>query len=273
MEEAVSDVLAARTHGLDGMSRMVSVSFAVHVGVLAALFVIPQLWLPRHQAPVKVITISLGGTPGPKVPGLTAASARAVEQAIPQPKRPEPTPAATSKPPDTAAAPAKAVTKPTTPAPAPRPAKPSAPDPLRYYTLNNAPTSNKPVTGPQRQTGTAQSETGVKGIGTGLASGGVSGVTLDVPFCCMDYIGNVVDRIKAHWQNSPVKGTNIIKFTIERDGRIEISSIQIEQPSGLTELDLTSRRALLLTGQVGPLPAGFAGPRLTVHLTVEYGGS
>jgi TonB family protein len=136
---------------------------------------------------------------------------------------------------------------------------------------DTAPVSSKPTTGAQKQAGTAQSETGVKGLGTGLASGGTGGIKLDVPFCCPDYLNLVVSRIREHWQDLPVKGSNVIKFTIEKNGAI--SGIEIEDSSHIDELDLTSRRALLQTPQLLPLPAGFAGPRLTVHLTVVYGGS
>jgi outer membrane biosynthesis protein TonB len=251
---------------------MVTTSFAAHGVVLAALFIVPQF--VSHPPPAVVMTISLSGsTPGPQVQGMTAASARPVEEVAPPPRRPEPTPVATAKPNDATAEPTtipKSKPAASTPAPTAPPKPP--PDLRKIYAINDtAPTSSKPTTGRQAQAGTAQSETGVKGLGTGLASGGAGGVKLDVAFCCNEYLELVVSRIREHWQDLPVKGSNVIKFTIEKDGAI--NGIQIETPSGTEDLDLMSRRALLQTPKLSPLPSGFSGPRLTVHLTVVYGGS
>jgi TonB family protein len=270
MHEAVTDILAARHQQTDHISRMLTMSFAAHGVLLAALFIVPRFL--SHQPPPIVMTISLGGTPGPPVAGMTAASGRPVEEVTPQPRRPEPTPIATAKPSDATAEPLKPAIRPkaaTTPVMAP--AKP-APDPRKYYSLDtNTPTSNKPTTGTQLRTGTSQAETNVKGLGSGLASGGTGGVKLDVDFCCPDYIALAVDRIREHWQDFPVKGTNIVRFTIERDGTIK--SVTIEQSSRVESLDLESKRALLETPKLPPLPVGFSDQRLTVHLTVVYGGS
>ena len=49
MREAVSDVIALRAHDARGLSRMISWSLAVHVGVLAAVAIAPRGWLERQK--------------------------------------------------------------------------------------------------------------------------------------------------------------------------------------------------------------------------------
>jgi outer membrane biosynthesis protein TonB len=206
--------------------------------------------------------------------GLSTVGARPVEQAAPPPKRRAIIEPAAAKP-KSMSEPIKTAekTKPPTPDPAKSPPKPAAAEVLQnYYSAETTSSVRKPVAGPKPAPGTSIAETGVQGLGAGLSSGGTGGVTLDVPFCCMDYVQVVVDKIREQWQNQPVKGTNIVKFTIEKSGAIDPTSIQIEQTSRNDSLDGESKRALYLA-RLPPLPQPFTGPRLTVHLTVVYGGS
>src|SRR2546427_830056 len=82
--------------------------------------------------------------------------------------------------------------------------------------------------------------------------GGGSGSTLDVgDFCCPDYLVLMVERIRSGWvQQAEVAGTVVVKFTIERDGRITQTSV--EQSSGYATLDLNAQRAVAVTRQLTP---------------------
>jgi TonB family protein len=60
----------------------------------------------------------------------------------------------------------------------------------------------------------------------------------------------------------------VVKFTIRRDGML--TQVDVEQPSGQAMLDLESRRAVLMTRQLPPLPREFTPPHLTVELTFTY---
>jgi TonB family protein len=62
--------------------------------------------------------------------------------------------------------------------------------------------------------------------------------------------------------------TTLMKFTIERDGRL--TAIELEKSSGSPALDLMAQRALTLTRQLPPLPPAFTEPSLTVHMQFEY---
>jgi TonB family protein len=75
--------------------------------------------------------------------------------------------------------------------------------------------------------------------------------------------------IQRNWNSrQQVAGRTVMKFTIERDGRI--SSMEVERSSGYFALDQMSQRALLLTRQFPPLPAQYTESQLTVHLVFEY---
>jgi TonB family protein len=122
------------------------------------------------------------------------------------------------------------------------------------------------------QTGSAVAETSARGQGFGLSMGGGagSGSTLDVAdFCCPDYLVLMVERIRSSWvQQAEVAGTVIVKFTIERDGRI--SQTSVEKSSGYPTLDQNAQRAVVVTRQLPPLPTAFPNPILTVHLNFQY---
>ena len=129
-----------------------------------------------------------------------------------------------------------------------------------------------PTHGPEEKTGTAVAETGARGEGFGLSSGGGPGAgsTLDVAnFCCPDYLVLMTERIKSAWsQNQGVAGQSVIKFTIQRDGRL--TDATVEKTSGSPALDLTALRAIVVTKQIPPLPGAFPNPTLTVHLNFAY---
>jgi TonB family protein len=256
MIEAVSDIIAARSREPRGLSKMVAVSVLVHVLGLGVLAFAPT---PNYDEPPRtVMTISLGGAPGPRAGGMTAIGGRAVQavqpteaprlrsEAPPAPTKPEmtlPTPNAKPRPPQTR------------PTQAPRES-----------------TGRTPSTGPEPREGSARVETGARGQGFGLSTGGgggTAGATVDVAnFCCPDYLETVVQRIQQNWAHQQnVTGQVIVKFTIQRDGTI--SQAVVERPSGFVALDSAAHRAVQLA-RVPPLPAQFQNPDLTVHLRFEY---
>jgi TonB family protein len=105
-----------------------------------------------------------------------------------------------------------------------------------------------------------------------LSTGGGpgEGSTLDVAdFCCPDYLVLMTERIKSAWdQNQGVAGQTVVRFTIQRDGRL--TEAVVEKPSGYPPLEFFALRAVLMTRQLPPLPAAFTNPSLTVHLNFNY---
>jgi TonB family protein len=206
--------------------------------------------------PATVMTISLGGAPGPRAGGMTPMGGRPVQQAVPETPRARPEPV---RPP---AAKAPEMTIPD------RTAK-RAPRERLNSTTEEARGSN-PTRGPREQLGSAVAETGGQGLGLGLSTGGGgTGGEINVGnFCCPEYLSTMLQLIQRNWnKQQQVTGTATMRFTIRRDG--SMLDVQIARSSGYAALDLASQRALMLT-RLPPLPAAYTNPQLTIHLTFEY---
>ena len=255
MTETVTDIIVARSRQPEGLQAMVLWSAVGHVVLVALLLLSGARVVEDRQQPV--MTISLGGVPGPRSGGLTQMGARAVqEQAPPEiPARPAITP------------PAAVAPKMTLPDPKSKPAPQPKPDKAPPES-----TAKRANTGPQPTEGNARAETLVpRGQGFGLSSGGGAGgpVQVDVTdFCCPDYLAQLTTFIQRSWdQNQGVVGSTTVRFTIARDGTIQAP--QVERPSGFIALDNSAMRAVQIT-RLPPLPAAFQNPSLTVHMRFDY---
>lgn len=256
MIEAVSDIIAARSREPEGLNRMIAVSVAVHALVVAAFMFAPKPDF-SDDVPRTVMTVSLGGAPGPRT-GMTAMGGRAVQA-------PEPLDSRRSR----------AETAPAPKAPEmslPRPNERPRPTQARPNQAPRESTARTPSTGPEPREGSARADTGARGQGFGLSGGGGGGggAQLDVAnFCCPEYVSTFVQRIQQNWNpNQGVTAQVVVKFTIQRDGTI--TDAQVERPSGFMALDMAAHRAVLATARVPPLPAQFPNPTLTVHLRFDY---
>lgn len=257
MREIVSDILVERARHDDGVARMLPVSLAAHAVVLLALFLMPRDW----HAPVEprtVMTISLGGTPGPRTGGMTAIGGRAVQEVAPPQARPQPPAPPAPKAPEMVLPQQKTAARPT---PAPKVDKPV--DQAR---------ARRPAFGTEIQEGSARVETGARGSNFGLTTGGGSGTGgyLDVGnFCCPEYLQTMLQLIQKNWNaQQTVSGQSQVKFTIQRDGTL--TAIELEKPSGYFALDREAQRAVLVTKRLPPLPRQFPEDHLTVHLIFQY---
>jgi protein TonB len=258
----VTDVLRDRMQTPAGLQKMISLSIAAHALLAAALIVSRGGLLGRHDASPTLMTISIAGSAGPENGGMTALGGRPVQQVTP------PEDAAKR---EAVRAPAAKAPDMTVPMPNARTVKPStapsvkqAPDEARGRT---------PTRGKEPAFGSAIAETGVRGQGFGLSTGGGAGTgsTLEITgdFCCPEYLTTMTMRIRAAWnQNQGAQGTSLIRFTIQRDGRI--TDATIFQPSGTTTLDTAALRAVLATRTLPPLPDAFPNPTLTMRLSFIY---
>jgi TonB family protein len=272
--EAVTAVLLDRAREPRGLSRTLAGSLALHALVVAAVVFGPARWLAGTvtDAPRVVMNVSLGGAGrGPDVGGANPLGGRPVQQvATKAPSvRPEPVRPPAAKTP-AMALPAPAAAK----KPRGKPAKAEPvklePPPPEVKSAPEGATGRTPITGPEEKFGSSFAETGVSGLGLGLATGGGgTGASLDVgDFCCPEYLGIMTRRIKENWDlRQGVSGTTVMRFTISRDGRI--TDIGVEQSAGYV-LDLTAQRSLQRVRQLPPLPAAYAFPTLTVYLKFEY---
>ena len=257
----VTDVLRDRMEAPAGLQHMAAVSVLLHGAVLAAVVLAPGGWFARRaEEPRTVMTISLGGgTPGPENGGMTNIAGRAVQA---------------EKPPD---APREAVRTPAAKTPEMTVPVPGA-KPLRASTtpVKEGPDSARgrtPARGAETVPGTAVAETGVRGLGFGLSTGGGAGTgsRLDITgdFCCPDYLLLMVEKIRSNWSSRvDAAGETLVMFTILKDGRIV--EPRTERSSGYSALDLNAVRALVYTRQLPALPDAFSNPSLTVHLNFQY---
>jgi TonB family protein len=256
--DAVSQVLVARGGDAAGLDRTLGASAVAHLVLLAIVALLPAGWLGAKPADEdrNVMMIDLAGGDGPRSGGMTAIGGRPVQALKPvEPKK-------TIEPVRPPAAAEPKMIEPTKTAPKKQeaPVKTRTPDAK----------SRTPIRGEEIQKGSAVAQTGAKGQGFGLTTGGGgTGAQLDVgDFCCPEYITTMRDLINRSWNSKQqVEATTIMKFTIQRDGTL--TDIQVERSSGQAGLDFTAQRALVLT-KLPPLPAGYPNPSLTVHLTFEF---
>ena len=260
MNDGVSAAITARWREDDGLGAMTGVSLVVHAVLFATLLVLPGEWTARHGAQDReVMTISLGGAPGPRSGGMTAMGGRPVQQvAPPEPKaRPEPPRAPAAKPPE--------MIEPTKAAPK----KPTPPVAVPRTTTEQAP-GKVPIRGAQVQAGSAVAQTGGTGIGFGLSTGGGgTGGEINLgDFCCPDYLETMLQIIQRNWDpRQQVSGVSAVRFTVQRDG--SVSDAQLAAPSGYAVLDLTAQRAIL-TSRLPPLPRAYTNNQLTITLSFRY---
>lgn len=245
----VTDVIVARQQLTDPLGGVLFWSVGAHVAMVAVLAFGFGWGTTANEPPTTVMTISLAGAPGPRAGGMTPMAGR--EVAAPAPK-PDAAPAPT---------PPKPAAREALPAPKPRPA--TAARTTRPGTAK--PTEEEPTPG------ATKTETGARGQGFGLSTGGSggSGVQLEVgDFCCPEYLQQLVGLIQQNWQQKQgVAGSTIMRFTITRRGSIE--GVQVFQTSGFLALDLAAQQALLRT-RLPELPPQYPNQTLTMRVTFEY---
>jgi protein TonB len=85
----------------------------------------------------------------------------------------------------------------------------------------------------------------------------------------------MVAKIRLHWyQNMPevirlgLKGVVVIRFTIQRDGRI--TDITTLQSSGVPPFDFAAAKAIELASPLAPLPKDFPEPDERVTAAFYY---
>lgn len=244
----------------DRFAKYFGMAIAAHIAAVIAVAVMPSEWLGQHhEAETNVMYISLAGSDGQETSGLREIAARPVQQATPEPVRPQhQAPAETP--------PVMAIPDPA----APRVKTPPKPAPQTPIKTSEPSNSRTPIRGAETREGQARIDTGATtgADGLSLGSSGTGGETNLSNFCCPGYIKSMSAAIRRTWkQNQGVAGANTVRFTIERDGRV--TDVQLVDASGIYALDRESQAAML-NAKMPPLPAEFTEPRLIVRLIFEY---
>ena len=260
MKNDTSQVLSKRSDTGDRLRRHVMVSLTAHGLVLGTLLFGPTAWIQGDEAEVfNIMSIRLGGAEGPGEGGLTPLGARPIQEVIsmPEARRPQ----WIQPPADTA--PDVVVPAEEAPRLEPKSEVETAPEEARGRQLTR---------GPRLQNGMAMADTGAKGMGVGLSAGGLGGTGTEISlanFCCPEYLGTMMSLIQQRWDsNQRTTGVTIVRFTVQRNGSIK--GVGVDRSSGYTALDLSAKRAVLMTKQLPPLPSAFTENGLTVRLTFEY---
>jgi TonB family protein len=240
----------------DRFAKYFGYALATHVVMIVVLAVMPSGWIGREgDAERDVMFISLAGNDGQETTGLREIAARPVQQATPEPVRPQ-YQAPAEKAPEMAIP--ERVTK-----------TPPKPAPANVETAER-PSRRTPIRGAEVREGQARIDTGAitGGDGLSLGSSGTGGETDLSNFCCPGYIQSMSAAIRRNWkQQQGVAGVNTVRFTIERDG--SVTGVQLIEASGIYALDRESQSTMLNVRLPG-LPAEFTEQRLTIRLIFEY---
>lgn len=259
MEAIVSDILQNRKREPGGLKKTAAISLAAHAAAIAVMLMVPSVMPRAAQPPRVVMTLSLGGAPGPNTGGMQMIGGKPIQAALPS------TDPQIAKP----IQPSLASTPPTMVLPDPKQKPRTPPKPTA---ASKDPKGTAVGKGFETQAGTTKVDTGAKGQGFGLSSGGMGGqggVKVPDNFCCMEYISDMVERIKRNWnQNQKIAGQVVMSFVIQRNGLI--TDIAVAESSRNAVLDLAAQRALVNTRAVGPLPSAYTGQRLPIELVFEY---
>lgn len=249
MEDRVGDLLAERAALDTGAAGGIILSVALHAAI-TAVAVYAALHHPPPQE-VQMVTIRLA----PMTPANVAPAKRGAAAPKPVPKLTEPTPVVE------------------TPKPAPvveKPSKKTAPtSPFGKSTKKGADVVPPPPPPPVSAAhGTGTGAGGTAGVAdVPIGSAGVTGIEGDFPYTL--YIERMKQLIGTHWLRPQVAPgtTTTIYYEIERDGSIR--NARIETASGNGTADRAALRAILEASPLPPLPFGYSGTYLGVHLTFK----
>lgn len=250
MQDRVADVLAQRAALDRGPAAGVAISIVLHCalfggGVYAAL----------HASPpeaVKMVTIEFASMPAVQSPTASKPAARKVEAPKieePKPVIQEPAPVAADAPP-------------------PRPPeKNTAPmSPFGRSTKKGSEAPAVPITSAPSMAG----EPGMVPTSTApavpIGGSGITGLEGgNFPYTL--YIQGMHRKVGSGWFRPQVAdgATVIVYFRILRDGRI--TDAKVETASGIGTFDRAALSAVLSASPLNPLPFGYSGTYLGVHIT------
>ncbi|MGH9381837.1 MAG: energy transducer TonB [Thermoanaerobaculia bacterium] len=274
MREPIDDQLARRRAQLRSRRRLTGwgPSFALHLGIVLALFVGPRLFADPHE-PLEYVSVqimplqALGQRdaqpaaeptrPEPEPP----APEPEIPEPEPEPELPEPDPEATVVEPQPTPEPApEPEQRPQTPAD-PTPSQPSTPPPS---------VPERPPSGEAETSGTPGRLGSPEGDPRGTSPLGTTLGGLDNPdFTYSYYLDQMLALIDEGWR-PPVTGERLeamVHFRILRDGTIK--DLELMTSSGNSAFDLAGLRAVQSASPLPPLPFGYRHDTLGVNLILH----
>jgi TonB family protein len=259
MRDAVDSVIEAREALDHGFSGSLAMSGLVHGLIVGGAFL--AAFLAPKEPLVKIaqgFTVLMAGgrgnpNPAPQAPAPPATQpAKAEPEAKPEPppqiaKPPQPVERQGLPDPDVKKPTTKPSARPEPPGPAPRSAAAASAAPARAAGGGGTGTANEPI-------GLSVLPDGA-GVGTGNGAGDY-------------YIAGIQRKIWQIWLQQ-VKQTFpqpvIVTFTLNPDGSVPLSSVQITQTSGVAMLDLAARRAVQTAAPFSAFPKDYAIRPITIQ--------
>jgi periplasmic protein TonB len=233
MQDRVAEVLAQRARLDTGGAAGVLVSILLH-SALAAAAVYAAMHAKAPQV-VSTLNIKFAPMPAPIVPAAPKEAPKPVAPRI-EPPKPEPIKKVESK---------KAPEKNTVP--------------LSTFGKSTKKGSENPLPPPPA---TSHQQPATPPVAPGVTAQFEGG---DFPYTI--YIDRMRTLIGSHWFRPQVGAgaTTVIYFVIDRDGTIR--DVKTETSSGNDAIDRAAMRAVMEATPLPPLPFGYAGTYLGVHLT------
>jgi TonB family protein len=244
--DPVSEELARRSQMPWPWRSSLAVALAAHLALVATVLLAPAG--PRTRLILPSVRVKLGVT--------LPAAPKAVAPA-PGSEKPAPHPAPPARP-----KPRQQPRESRKPLRSPAKAAPAAVAPARTREAPAAPTTDEEEPGP-----TPATATGGAARSGGIAVGG-AGPT-DEAFPYGYYLNRLLGMIESNWFRPPVPpGTTCrVLCRIDRTGRLIEAGV--EESSGVPSFDRAALRAVYASAPFPPLPQGFGGAMLTLHL--EFG--
>lgn len=246
MDDRVGELLARRAAMDSGPLPAIAISVLLHGGVAAGA-IYAAMHTPAIAAPQQVLNIRLAPVQSAAPAMSTPITPAAAPPQPPHPPRIEPP---KPKPEDVKPSTAPPVPNAVPLSPFGRSSKKGAENPV---VKPPASTASSPATGTAAQ---PQEAVGIAGIEGG-----------EFPYTI--YIERMKTLIGQHWLRPQISGTPVatVYFVIERDGSVR--DVRVETPSNVPAFDRAAQRAILESSPLPPLPFGYAGTYLGVHLKFQ----
>lgn len=243
MQDRVGELLAERARLGGGAAGGVVLSVLLHGSIAAAV-----IYAATHAAaPQEVSTLNIHFAQAPAMPQQVVAPAHT-------PPAPPPTPEKLKIPEPVAEAPKPVAAK----------AEPKSVPLSSFGRSTKKGSENPPAPAPHSPPPTPQSQGIAAGVDIPVGTAGVTGLDADFPYTI--YVERMKSLIGQRWFRPQSGGTiATISFTIDRDGAIRDAKNEISSGNGT--FDRAALRAVLEASPLPPLPFGYNGTYLGVHLT------
>jgi protein TonB len=245
MQDRVGELLAERARLGGGTAAGIAVSMLLHASLAAGI-----IYAAMHAAaPQEVSTLSIKFAPAAGV------ASRESQVVAPTPDTRHPTP--------------KKIAIPEPVAEAPNPVVKSEPKTVPFSPFGKSTkkgSETPPAPHPQPAAPQVAAKPGVVGgVDIPIGSAGVTGIEGDFPYTI--YIDRMKTLIGQRWLRPQVSGGIVatVSFAIDRDGTIRDAKNEISSGNGT--FDRAALRAVLEASPLPPLPFGYNGTYLGVHLT------